>query len=68
LYPASKLAGLPSGYRPEEDTSQEARRFDLLALQLQLAVRCSKGLQARTSNIEPTQDREPEAETEAAHR
>jgi type I restriction enzyme R subunit len=35
---ASELAGLPTGYRPEEDTSQEARRFDLLALQLQLAV------------------------------
>jgi type I restriction enzyme, R subunit len=37
---ASELAGPPTGYRPpeSEDRSQEARRFDLLALQLQLAV------------------------------
>ncbi|WP_035700085.1 DEAD/DEAH box helicase family protein [Glycomyces tenuis] len=35
---AVDLAGLPTAYKPDEDTSPEAKRFDLLALRLQLAV------------------------------
>jgi len=35
---ALELAGLPTAYKPEEDTSPESKRFDLLALRLQLAL------------------------------
>ncbi|PZG36671.1 restriction endonuclease subunit R [Spongiactinospora gelatinilytica] len=33
-----KLAGLPSSYKDDDDTSEEAKRFDLLSLRLQLGL------------------------------
>ncbi|WP_335991034.1 hypothetical protein [Glycomyces sp. MUSA5-2] len=33
-----EIAGLPTGYRPKEDRSQETRRFDLLSLRFHLTL------------------------------